>query len=95
MGASQAQRLRLYRLVTGSRLAALGLRVFGAGGKARGSSHPLRVRENQVWHCFCEKKVRAVPHTLLRLAGMGTRTYLEERIRALGRLVLASADGVG
>ena len=36
--------------------------------------------------------MRAAPHTLLRLAGMGTRTYLEERIRALGRRMLASAD---
>ena len=51
--------------------------------------------EDPVWHYFFEKKVRAMLHTLLRLAGMGTRSYLEERIRALGRLVLASADDVG
>ena len=70
-------------------------RFFGAGGKARGSSHPLRVRENQVCIALMDKKVRAAPYTLLRLAGMGKGTYLEERIRALGRLALASAEDVG
>ena len=69
-------------------------RFFGAGGKARGSRRPLRVYEKQVWHRFNEKKVGAAPHTLLWLAGMGIGAYLEERTRALGRSVLAAADGV-
>ena len=93
-GARQAQRTRLYRLVSCSRLSALGLRFFffGAGGQARWSSHASRVRENQVCIALMKKKVRAVPHTLLRLAGMGASTCLGERIRALGRRMLASAD---